>query len=86
MVLKGFMEYRKYEAKVDLSRVAYTSYAKGLVDLHSQELHWTHKMTIDLAPVVPDRLRYQYQRPNHVDGIKVILQTEAASHGKTSTT
>ena len=87
VVLKGFMEYRKYETKVDLSRVAYTSYAKGLVDLHPEELHWTHKMMIDLAPVVPDRLRHQYQRPDHVDGnIKSDLVTEVNSHGKTSTT
>ena len=87
VVLKGFMEYRKYETKVNLSRIVYTFYAKGLVDLHPAELHWTHKMMIDLAPVVPDLLRHQYQRPDHVDGhIKDILQNEVDSHDKTSTT
>ena len=71
VVLKGIMEYRQYETKVDLSRVAYTSYAKCLTrgqTLNVDELVWTHKMMIDLAPVVPDRLRQKYQRPDRVDG------------------
>ena len=86
-VLKGFMEYRKYKTKVYLRRVAYTSYAKGLTDLHPQELVWTHKMINDSALVVPDRIRQKYQRRDRVDGsMKDNIKGEADSHGTTTST
>ena len=75
MVLKGILEFRKYDSKVHLSRVAYTSYAKCLTrgqTMNVDELVWTHHMMIDLAPVVHDRIRRRYSDQtfvHYVDGL-----------------
>ena len=75
VVLKGFLDYRKYESKVSLTRIAYTSYAKCLAritDLNEDELLWTHQAMIDFAPVIPDKIKEQYPGQDvtdHVDGI-----------------
>ena len=77
VILKGILDYRKYESKINLTRVAYTSYAKCLAqgdNLDEQEMLWTHAAMIDLAPVIPDKIRHKYGEytdfTDHVDGIK----------------
>ena len=73
MIVKGFLEFCKYDTKVAMSRVAYTSYAKCLTNLNRNELIWTHHMMIDLAPLIPDRIQRRYfgqPQTDYLDGIK----------------
>ena len=71
VVLKGFMEYRKYETKVDLSRLAYTSYAKCL----------TRGLTMNVDELVyqrPDRVNGSIKGD--------ALDEKLKSHGTSQTT
>ena len=73
MIVKGFLEFRKYDTKVAMSRLAYTSYAKCLTDKNRDELVWTHHMMIDLAPLIPDKIQRRYfgqPQTDYLDGIK----------------
>ena len=73
-VIKGYNDYRRYDSLIDMSRFAYTSYAKfltegkeittrnhgeGLEALGDAFLH-THQNILDLAPALPDDLKRKY--------------------------
>ena len=78
MVVKGIMEFRKYDRKVTMSRLAYTSYAKCLTSQDPNEWLWTHHMMLDLAPVVPDWIQRRYYGVRQ-DSIKV-KKTDTTPH------
>ena len=74
-VIKGYNDYRRYDSLIDMSRFAYTSYAKfltegkeittrnhgeGLEALGDAFLH-THQNILDLAPALPDDLKRKYR-------------------------
>ena len=73
MMVKSILEFRKYDTKVAMSRLAYTSYGKCLATQHRDELLWTHTMMLDLAPLIPDSIKQRYlgqPQTDYLDGIK----------------
>ena len=81
-IVKGVLEFRKYDTKVAMSRLAYTSYAKCLDQLDSDVLVWTHHMMIDLAPLIPDRIQRRYfgqPQTEYLNGIKATASTVPAA-------
>ena len=79
-LVKGFIDLRRYDAKVEMSRFAYTTYAKALTEFKAFEidndraglvsstlrLHTLHKAIIDLTPFVPDKYKKRYNNQEDV--------------------
>ena len=71
-LIKGYHESRRYDSLIDLSRFAYTTYAKFLsewkemrgeeekIKVLGDNLLTTHHIILDLAPALPDDLKRQY--------------------------
>lgn len=79
VMLKGFIEHKRYPTLIDMNRFAYTTYVKDLQELKlvkdGAELEkWiyktnlTHAIIIDLAPAVPDYIKRKYRNIDKIDG------------------
>ena len=95
MLIKGWMDYRRYDSLIALSRFAYTTYAKFLTPLttpSASDIICTHHLVIDLAPVLPDSIRRAYLKDDLprtcVDGtelVKIAKKKDQEEHGTTPT-
>ena len=75
-VVKGWNDFKKYSFKVDVSRFAFTTYAKALIELRTyvrgipfEGLEWflikmqtLHDTIIDFTPPLPKRCVQEYYR------------------------
>ena len=97
-VIKDFLDIRRFDMAIEMSRFAYTTYAKFLTphsEVSTEELIWTHHLLIDIVPLIPDRIREQYKdldpstfTMDWVDGIKETsnIKPNDSHHGSTTTT
>ena len=71
-MVKGFLDYKRYDTLVDMSRYAYTMYAKVLKQLKTmkEQEEWDtfevkmdalHETLIDLTPILPDHYKERYK-------------------------
>ena len=74
-IVKGILDYKRYHTLVNMSRFAYTAYAKCLNDLTMikdvielknfiRAMNTTHTIHIDLAPAIPEKVKRNYTK-NH---------------------
>lgn len=81
-MVKGYLDLRRYDALVDMSRFAYTSYGKALHMARDadgdyvwwmefkKEMRTVHQIIIDLCPPIPDKIYCAFDKRSgdHVDG------------------
>lgn len=69
-VVKGYMDYRRYDSLMEINRFAYITYAKLISEWKQttpEEEEWltewiiTHHLILDLAPILPDQIKQQYE-------------------------
>lgn len=78
MFIKGWNDFKKYSIKMDMSRFAYSTHAKAMIELRTLQSsiddfllkqQILEDVIIDFAPPIPDSILHKYQSPqDEIDG------------------